>query len=521
MKVLTSAQMRGVDRKAIEDIGLPGPVLMENAGLRVAAVVRGIFSRKEGLKVVVVSGRGNNGGDGFVAARHLRNEGYDVRVILLATVEDLKNDALLNARICRNMGLAPAEAPDNAGWSRANRLLRDADAVIDAVFGTGLTKPADGLFARVIEDINACPGLKVAVDVPSGLSSDTQEVIGPAVRADVTVALAAPKVCHVLPPAEEHVGTLVVADIGLPRQLLEDESFKLEMVEAERLLGCFGKRRRDSHKGTYGHVLVVGGSRGKSGAAALAGRAALKAGAGLVTVAVPGGSLPAVARSMAELMTEPLPETKEGTISPEAVPRVLELSRGKDGLVLGPGLSTHPGAARFVRELLGRVKIPLVLDADGLNILAEQRDLFDALPRPSILTPHPGEFGRILGLGVGDVLKRRLELVTEFASGRGVVLVLKGHRTLTAAPDGRVFINSSGNPGLATGGSGDVLSGLAGGQLVQMKDPLNAALSAVYVHGLAGDLAADETGQKALTASDIIRWLPRALKSLEDKASPA
>jgi NAD(P)H-hydrate epimerase len=224
---------------------------------------------------------------------------------------------------------------------------------------------------------------------------------------------------------------------------------------------------------------------------------------------------------MAELMTEPLPETKEGTISPEAVPRVMELMRGKDALVLGPGLSTHPGTARFLVELIGRVKIPLVLDADGLNILAEQPGMFDALPRPAVLTPHPGEFGRILGLGVREVLERRLELAAKFASRRKAVLVLKGHRTLTASPDGRMFINPTGNPGLATGGSGDVLSGLVGGQLVQLKDPLNAALAAVFAHGLAGDMAAGQTGQRALTAADIIRFLPRAIKSLEDKASPA
>lgn len=521
MKVLTSVQMRDVDRKTIEEIGIPGAVLMENAGLRVAAAVRGVFPEKEGLEVVVVAGRGNNGGDGFVAARHLHGDGYAVAVILLGRVSDLKGDALLNARICRNVGVLLVEAPDAASWSKSRRLLRGAGAVIDAVFGTGLVKPAEGLNARVIEDINGSPGLKVSVDVPSGLSSDTARLTGPAVRADMTVALAAPKICHVLPPAEGHVGVLVIADIGIPKFLLESDAHLLEMAEEAGVLGLFKKRIRDSHKGTYGHVLVIGGSRGKAGAAALAGMAALRSGAGLVTVAVPESSLPAVARTMAELMTEPLPETGEKTVSPEAVKRALELCRGKDALVLGPGLSAHPGTSLFVRALLPRLRLPLVLDADGLNILAAHRDLFSSLPRSTVLTPHPGEFGRLLGLETGDVLERRLELVSECARKNGLFLVLKGHRTLTAAPDGRVFINSTGNPGMATGGSGDVLSGLVGGQLVQTKDALSAAWSAVYCHGLAGDLAAEAVGQKALTAGGIIRFLPRALKLLEDKARAA
>ncbi|MBN2199916.1 MAG: NAD(P)H-hydrate dehydratase [Candidatus Aminicenantes bacterium] len=520
MKVLTAPQMRDIDRKTIEDIGIPGPVLMENAGLRVAAVVRGIVPRKERLKIVVVAGRGNNGGDGFVAARHLHNDGYRVETVLLGRVEELKGDARLNARILRNMGLAPIEAESEDRWSECRSVLRGAGAVIDAVFGTGLVRAAGGVFAAAIKDINACRGMKIALDVPSGLSSDSFQVPGPAVRADVTVALAAPKICHVLPPAENFVGKLVIADISIPQELFRDEDFRLEIVEEKTILGLYRKRPRDSHKGTYGHLLVIGGSLGKTGAAALAGKAALKTGAGLVTVAVPRSGLAAVARSMDELMTEPLPETEAKTIAPEAADRCLELCRGKDGLVLGPGLSTHPGTARFLMEFLPRVKLPLVLDADGLNILAANPDLLSVLPRPAVLTPHPGEFGRLTGRSAAEVLERRLELVAEFSGRNDVVLVLKGHRSLTASPDGRVFINSSGNPGMATGGSGDVLSGLIGGQLVQDKDVLKAAVAGVYSHGLAGDLAADTVGQKALTAGDIIRYLTRALKSLEDKASP-
>jgi hydroxyethylthiazole kinase-like uncharacterized protein yjeF len=519
MKVLTSAQMREIDRKAIEEIGIPGPVLMENAGLRVAAALRGLFPDKQDCILAVVAGKGNNGGDGLVVARHLHNLGYSLEVLLLSKIEELKGDALLNARICRNMGVPLKEVAGPQEWPDAAKALPRARVIVDAIFGTGLVKPAEGLFAQAIQDINKAKAFKLAIDIPSGLSSDTFKLIGPAVKADLTVALAAPKVGHVFPPAEEQVGELLIADIGIPKTLFDDKSLTLEMVDEEFVVPLFGRRKRDTHKGSYGHLLVISGSLGKTGAAVMAGRAALKMGAGLVTVATASSCLPLVARSTPELMTEPLAETKEKTIAVEAVGRAVELCRGKDGLVLGPGLSTHPSTARFVGELLAKVKLPLVLDADGLNILAENQTLMQKLPRPAILTPHPGEFGRFLGMNAAAVLEKRLELVPEFAKKHNVVLVLKGYRTLVAAPDGRTYINSTGNPGLATGGSGDVLSGMLGGQLVQEKDALRAALSAVYAHGLAGDRAAERLSQKSLTATDIIRTLPAALQELEEKAA--
>ena len=367
----------------------------------------------------------------------------------------------------------------------------------------------------MVEDINKSRAFKVAVDIPSGLSSDAFKVGGPAVRADLTVALAAPKIAHIFPPAADLVGELVVAGISMPDFLFEDPGLTLNLVERKDVAVYFRKRKRDTHKGNYGNLLVAAGSWGKTGAAALAGKAALKMGAGLVTVATAESGLPVIARTMDELMTAPLTETPERTIAASAVPRVLSLLKGKDGLLLGPGLSTQAETVEFVAALLPKLKVPVVIDADGLNIISGRPGLLKTMSRPAVLTPHPGELARLTGLSTAEVLERRLELVPEFATAHNVHLVLKGYRTLVAAPDGRVFVNPTGNPGMATAGSGDVLSGMIAAQVVQEKDTLGAILSAVYAHGLCGDYIEEHNGQKSLTAGDLVKVLPRVLKSLE------
>jgi NAD(P)H-hydrate epimerase len=407
-----------------------------------------------------------------------------------------------------------AEARTEAEWRKARGAVLRASIVVDAIFGTGLDKPLAGLYAAAVEDINRSPAFRVAVDIPSGLSSDTFETIGPSVRADLTVALAAPKIAHIFPPAAERVGELVVAPIGIPPALLEDPALKLELVEEEAVRPFFRKREKDTHKGTYGHVLVVAGSLGKSGAAALAGRAALRPGAGLVTVAAAAGVLPSIARSMAELMTEPLAETPERTIAAGALARAAVLLRGKNAVLVGPGLTTNPSTAEFVLGLLPKIKGPCVIDADGLNIVAGKLDVLGRMAGPVVLTPHPGEFARLVGLDNAAVVRRRLALVPEFAAKHGATVVLKGYRTLIASPDGRVFVNPTGNPGMATGGTGDVLGGMIASELAQEKDTLGAVIAAVYAHGLAGDIAAERLGEKALVAGDIIRYLPAAMKAL-------
>jgi len=514
MKILTSAEMRRIDRIAIEELGIPGPVLMENAGLRIVRALRARFEDVARERTVIVAGKGNNGGDGFVVARHLANSGGKPEVLLLAAKEEVKGDAAVNLAVILQMGIPVTEVRTAAGWKEARVDVFHASIVVDAIFGTGLDKPLEGLYAAAVEDVNKSRGFKVAVDIPSGLSADTFETIGPSVKADLTVALAAPKIAHIFPPAAERVGELVVAPIGIPPALFDDPALKLELVEESGLRRFFGKRKKDTHKGTYGHVLVVAGSVGKSGAAALAGRAALRTGAGLVTVATAAGALPSIARSMAELMTEPLAETPGRTIAAAALDRAVALLKGKDGVLVGPGLSTNASTAEFVLGLLAKIKSPCVIDADGLNIVASKLDVLRRMAGPVVLTPHPGEFARLAGRPNAEVLRHRLELVPEFAAKHGVIVVLKGYRTLIAGPDGRVFVNPTGNPGMATGGTGDVLGGMIVSQLAQEKDTLGAVLSAVYAHGLAGDIAADRLSEKALVAGDIVRYLPAALKAL-------
>jgi NAD(P)H-hydrate epimerase len=435
-------------------------------------------------------------------------------VLLLASPNEIKGDAALNLGIAQKIGIPVTPVLSLEDWKKQRGKMRKATIIIDAIFGTGLMKPAEGLYAAVIEDIDKSRAFKLSVDIPSGLSSDTFDIIGPHVKADLTVTLAVPKIAHIFPPAEESVGELVVADISIPPYLFADERLKLELVEKKDILPFFKKRKKDSHKGTYGHLFIISGSLGKTGAAIMAGKAALKIGAGLVTVGTPASCLPIIARSKDELMTEPLAETEEGTLSFAALPRALALLLGKNACLVGPGISTHPSTAEFMVSLIPKLKMPVVIDADGLNILAEHPATLKSMPRPAILTPHPGEFARLLSLSTKEVVSRKLELAPFFAREHGIYLVLKGYRTLIATPEGRVFVNPTGNPGMATAGSGDVLSGLMASLIIQGKDIQGAVLAAVYIHGLSGDLAASRLGEKSLTAGDIISFLPRAIMML-------
>lgn len=525
MKVLTAAEVREVDRLTTERYGIPSLLLMENAAAQTLRAIEQRFRPIADRRVLVLCGKGNNGGDGAAFARQAWMRGARVEVLLFARVEDARGDARVNFEIVRNLaarveGLRLFEDADWETWLTFRERLECYDFIVDGLLGTGLERPAEGLYGEVISDLARFAETSratriVSIDLPSGLAADRDHVIGPTVRADLTVTFTAPKPALVLPPAYLHAGEVVVAPIGSPDELIRSVGATLNLVEASDVRRWLERTRRQplSHKGTYGHVLLIAGSRGKPGAACLAARAALTAGAGLVTVATVPSIQSVIVAQVAEAMTEALEETTEGTISEQALARALELIAERDLLALGPGLTTQESTRRFVRELLLRARCPIIVDADGLNNLAPWPDELDGRERPLIATPHPGEMARLIGTTTQYVLENRVEVAREFALAHHLWLVLKGHRTLIATPDGQVYVNPTGNAGLATAGSGDVLTGMLAGCLAQDRgrEPTDAVLAAVYLHGLAGDLAAQRVGARVMLASDVTAHLGEAL----------
>ncbi len=523
MKILTARQMLEVDRITIEQLGVASLTLMENAGQSVFRVIEEKFPALERERVVVLCGKGNNGGDGFVVSRLLQDKmpQNPPRVILLASPDALKGDSRANYERLLETGCEPVIAKDSKEWEAAKSRLSDCTLLIDAILGTGLDGPVSGFLLDVIRDLNQnfarLPA--VAVDMPSGMPSDTGEALGESLSARYTVTFTAPKWSHIFPPNCERMGELTVAPIGTPPSVYEDDSsIFLSLLGKDDLAWVGAKRKPDSHKGTYGHALIVAGSRGKSGAAALAGMAALRAGAGLVTVATASCAWTAVAAASPALMTEPLAETDHGTISLGSFEdgRFEDIARGKSAIALGPGLSTHPLTIAFVRRMMKKFRaIPLVIDADGLNAFDGATELLLGEGRKLILTPHPGEMARLTGLSTKQVQANRVEIAREFAQQRKAILVLKGYRTLIATPDGRVFVNPTGNPGMATAGTGDVLTGIIAGLLAQHPDIAveKVVSAAVYWHGSAGDVAAASKGEVPLIATDLLDAMPEALKS--------
>ena len=522
MKILTADEMREVDRLTTERYNVPSILLMENAAARTVEAVEKKFGATLGQRALVVCGKGNNGGDGAAVARLLTIKGAAVDVLLLGRVDDARGDAKINFEIIRSLAASSTQVRlieiANVEQLRAAATAHPPDLIVDAIFGTGLGRPAAGLFAEAIELINAL-GERipvVAVDVPSGIASDAAELIGPAVRARLTVTFTAPKVANVLPPACDAGGELVVGHIGSPDDLIAACGSRLNLVEAADVARWLAASRRgpQANKGDAGKVLVIAGSRGKTGAACMVGEAAMRAGAGLVTVATPESSQPVVAAHIAaECMTEPLAETALGAVSREAAGRATELAAVRDVVAMGPGLGSSEETTRaFVRSVVVQRERPMVLDADALNALVPwAENVGGSRDHPLILTPHPGEMARLTGRTISEVVDNRVEVAREFATAHALILVLKGSRTLVAAPDGEVYVNPTGNAGMATGGTGDVLTGIVAGLLAQKPDePLAATVAAVYLHGLAGDLAAAELGTRAMMATDITARLGQA-----------
>ncbi|HEV8209547.1 MAG TPA: NAD(P)H-hydrate dehydratase [Vicinamibacterales bacterium] len=513
MRVLNTAQMREADRRTIEDIGIPSLVLMENAGRQAVAAIEAMYGDLPERQVAVLCGRGNNGGDGFVVARTLAQRGVDVSVFLLGRVADVRGDARTNLEILGRLGLTVVEVADSQAWELHFSEVSDCTLIVDAIFGTGLNAPISGFIESVVTDVNASGIPIVAIDLPSGLSADSPDPIGPSIDAGLTVTLAAPKLPLVLPPAEMRAGDIVIADIGIPGEVLESlDGPHVDLLTRASMRELITPRTQDSHKGDYGHVLIVAGSLGKTGAAHLSAVGALRSGAGLVTIATPASCQPIVSAMGPEYMTEALHETAEG-LHPDGVDHVIEMAR--DVLAIGPGLGRAPGTREFIRQLVDRATMPLVIDADGLNAFADHPDhLAGREGRDVIITPHPGEMARLVGMSTDEVQASRLEIARNFAIAHHVFVVLKGHRTLIATPDDKVFINPTGNPGMATGGTGDILTGMIAAWLAQLLDAEAACRLAVYLHGLAGDLAEADEGEVSMTASDVAGHLGDAMLEL-------
>jgi ADP-dependent NAD(P)H-hydrate dehydratase / NAD(P)H-hydrate epimerase len=513
MRVLNSAQMREADRRTIEDIGIPSLVLMENAGRQVVAAIEAVHGDLLEGQVAVLCGRGNNGGDGFVVARTLLQRGCEVAVFVIGQVAEVRGDARVNLEILGRLGLTVVEVSDSQAWELHSSEIGDCSLIVDAIFGTGLNAPLSGLLETVVADVNASGIPIVAIDLPSGLSADSHEPIGDSIEAGMTVAIAAPKVSLVLPPAEVRAGDIVIADIGIPNDVIESLGGpRLELLTRAGMRQLIAPRGADSHKGDYGHVLVIAGSRGKTGAAHLSALGALRSGAGLVSVATPTSCQDIVSMLGPEYMTEGIEETSNGLDS-RAVDRILELAR--DVIAIGPGLGLAPGTREFVRELVERASMPLVIDADGLNAFVDDPDqLRGREGRDVIITPHPGEMARLVRMSTEEVQSSRVEIARNFATAQHVYVVLKGHRTLIATPDEKVFINPTGNAGMATGGTGDVLTGMVAAWLAQLLDAEAACKLAVYLHGMAGDLAEADRGEVAMTSSDVAGRLSDAVLEL-------
>jgi NAD(P)H-hydrate epimerase len=519
LPVFTAAEMRALDARAIRALGIPGPRLMDNAGAAAAAAVSRYLSPIRGRSIVIVCGKGNNGGDGFVVARRLRARGAVVRVFLVGGRDEVRGDAAVALGRWRGRVEEIRVARDLGALTRA---LGGADAVVDALLGTGLAGAARGLMAASIELINQeCGRAEVpvfALDLPSGLSADQGALLGPTIRATRTVTFAGLKRSLLLHPAAAHAGRVEIADIGISAEETR-RGITTWQLEAADGRACFPAREADAHKGRFGHLLVVAGSLGKSGAAVLAGCAALRAGAGLCTIAVPGSQQPVVAAHAPEYMTEALPETAAGSLSRAAKERLLELARRMDAVTLGPGLSLHPETQELARALIREVERPMVVDADALSALAGHLDLLRGAAGPRALTPHPGEMARMLGTAVEVVQADRLETTRRASREHGVALALKGAGTVVGGADGHVTINPTGNPGMAKGGSGDVLTGIVGALLAREIEVTAALRAGCYLHGLAGDVAARARGEHAMIASDIIESLPAALRALLDGAA--
>jgi NAD(P)H-hydrate epimerase len=520
MNFATAIQMRELDRRTMTEGGVPGTVLMERAGLGVAQIIRqqARCRHRERSPVLLAAGCGNNGGDAFVAARHLAQMGFTPRVFLATTAHRVQGDAAHHLELLRRDGIPLIECPDVQDWS-CEKINPPAGSIfVDGLLGTGITGAPRRAVAAAIRFLNQMAGRGpiVSIDIPSGLNADSGQAEGDAVKADLTIAIALPKTGFSQPAALEYLGRLEVVDIGIPKSFLPAFKNGLELITASEVRSILPRRRHDSHKGNYGHLLIIAGARGFTGAAALAIRAAIRSGCGLVSAVVPCSLVNAIASQVPEAMVYPGNETETGSLAPDALAATGRPATDFTAIVAGPGLSQHDVTRQLVKALLVQTAVPLLLDADALNVIAPHPELLRTAKAPVIITPHPGEMARLMGTTAAEIQSDRLAAVKKAAELTGAIVILKGAGTLTAQTGQTTYINICGNPGMAKGGMGDVLSGLAGGILAQKINPLQAACAAVYTHASAGDLAAAIQSKTAMSASDIVKAIPAIFRFLEN-----
>lgn len=515
MKAITSEQMQKIDAGAINGGGIPGRTLMENAGRGCADAIITRFTDRSAYGAMIVAGKGNNGGDGLVIARLLHEQGWGVTVILLANPEEVSGDSAINLKRLP-AGVRLYSCPDEYALAAHKEEFTNRGIIVDALFGTGLRNELEGGYRKAVELINSSGAPVVAVDIPSGIHGSSGEILGIAVKADLTVTFAAAKIGHVVYPGASYCGILEIVDIGIPSELL-DNAGGVRFVDFDEAAAMVMPRDRSAHKGNYGHCLIVAGSTGHTGAAHLAAASAVRAGAGLVTLAVPSSLNSILEVKTTEAMTLPLSDSGYGYLDEDALPGIMDAVSGKSVVAMGPGISQHHGTVALVRKCVSELALPLVLDADALNAVSGDVSVLQKRSAPyMILTPHPGEMARLAGVTVKQVESDRIDMASRFAVRNRVYLILKGARTIIASPNGEIAINGSGNPGMASGGMGDVLTGVVAALLSQGYDPFAACCLGVFIHGYAADLVATEKGEIGLNATDLIERLPHAFKKLTD-----
>ena len=519
MKVVTAPQMREIDRRTIEQEGVPSLTLMENAGQGVFQVVREYLADEGRPRVVVLCGRGNNGGDGLVVARKLREADVNPVVFLAGDPKTLSGDAAANYRRAREESIDIHEVAAES-VAEVAAACGEADVVVDALLGTGISGEVTGVVGDLIDAIDQSEAVVVAVDVPSGLNADDGTPCGRAVVADATPTMGLPKLGLVLPSGRQYAGSVRVVDIGVPEHVIEEADATAEILTGSEARALLPPRPLDAHKGDFGRVLVVAGSVGMTGAAALCSEAALRIGAGLVYLAIPRGLNDLLEIKLTEVITCPMPETRRRSLALASTDKIVELAAQCDAVALGPGLSQDPETQQVVYRLVDGIDRPLVIDADGLNALRRHENPLPARTAPTVITPHPGEMARLLGTTTDEIQTDRMGAARRAAEQFRSVVVLKGAGTITTQPgDGLCTINTTGNPGMASGGTGDVLTGMIAGLLAQHVAPLSpydAARLGVYLHGLAGDLAAAETGQMSMIAGDVLRHVATAVRRIQE-----